>query len=392
MARAHAVLSASGAHRWLNCPPSAQLEAKVPDTGSVYAAEGTLAHKLATLWVQSAEGLIAMADYAVQLEVAKKDELYQSEMATYVSQYGMYVLEALAEAQSRSKDALLMLEQRVEFSKWVPRGFGTADCIIIADGLMEVIDFKYGKGVPVMADHNPQMMLYALGAYEWFGCGYIYDISTVRMTIHQPRIDNISSWEIPADELLAWAENELKPKAQLAWAGEGDATPGDWCRFCKVKARCKARAEAMQNTANEFALKDPMLLDVEEVTELLSKVDVMQEWASDLKAYALEQARDYGVKFIGWKLVEGRSNRRYTDQATVEQVLRAAKYRKRDIYQEPKLLGITAMEKLLGKKQFCELLEEPGLVIKPPGKPALVPDSDPRPELNSVEADFEFDI
>lgn len=148
----------------------------------------------------------------------------------------------------------------------------------------------------------------------------------------------------------------------------------------------------MQNTANEFALKDPMLLDVEEVTELLSKVDVMQEWASDLKAYALEQARDYGVKFIGWKLVEGRSNRRYTDPEAVEEMLRSKRYRKKDIFQEPKLLGITAMEKLLGKKQFCELLEEPGLVIKPPGKPALVPDSDPRPELNSVEADFEFDI
>lgn len=313
-------------------------------------------------------------------------------MATYVSQYGMYVLEALAEAQSRSKDALLMLEQRVEFSKWVPRGFGTADCIIIADGLMEVIDFKYGKGVPVMADHNPQMMLYALGAYEWFGCGYIYDISTVRMTIHQPRIGNISSWEIPADELLAWAENELKPKAQLAWKGEGEPAPGDWCRFCKVKARCKARAEAMQNLANTFGMKEPNLLSADEIAKLLSKLDEIQSWASDIQTYALEQARDHGVRFDGWKLVEGRSNRRYTDPEAVEEILRSKRYRKKDIFQEPKLLGITAMEKLLGKKQFCELLEEPGLVIKPPGKPALVPDSDPRPELNSVEADFEFDI
>jgi len=378
------------------------LEAKTPDTGSVYAAEGTLAHSLASLWLESALELREPADIACVLEDLKKDELYSNEMPDYVEQYGSYVLEALAGAKSRTVDPLVFVEQRVDFSRWVPRGFGTADCIIIADGLMEVIDFKYGKGVPVMADHNPQMMLYALGALHGFG--FLYDIQTVRMTIHQPRIDNISSWEVPADELLAWAENELKPKAQLAWKGEGEPAPGDWCRFCKVKSRCRARAEAMQKIANaftldevcleesEFALKDPMLLDIEEVAELLSKVDVIQEWASDVKGFALEQARDHGVRFDGWKLVEGRSDRRYTDQATVEQVLRAAKYRKRDIYQEPKLLGITAMEKLLGKKQFCELLEEPGLVIKPPGKPALVPDSDPRPEINSAAEDFEFDI
>ena len=390
MARAHAILSASGAHRWLNCPPSAQLEAKTPDTGSVYAAEGTLAHSLASLWLESALELREPADIACILEDLKKDELYSNEMPDYVEQYGSYVLESLAEARNRTGDPLVFVEQRVDFSRWVPGGFGIGDCIIIADGVLEIIDFKYGQGVPVAADNNPQMMLYALGALHGFG--FLYDIQTVRMTIHQPRIDNISSWEIPAIDLLVWADTKLKPKAQLAWAGEGDPAPGDWCRFCKVKSRCRARAEAMQNTANEFALKDPMLLDVEEVTELLSKVDVMQEWASDLKAFALEQARDYGVKFIGWKLVEDRSNRRYTDPEAVEEILRSKRYRKKDIFEEPKLLGITAMEKLLGKKQFCELLEEPGLVIKPPGKPALVPDSDPRPELNSVEADFEFDI
>lgn len=390
MARAHAILSASGAHRWLNCPPSAQLEAKVPDTGSVYAAEGTLAHSLASLWLESALELREPADIACILEDLKKDELYSSEMPDYVEQYGSYVLEALAEAKSRTVDPLVFVEQRVDFSRWVPGGFGTGDCIIIADGVLEIIDFKYGQGVPVSADHNPQMMLYALGALHGFG--FLYDIQTVRMTVFQPRIDNISSWEVPADELLAWAENELKPKAQLAGAGEGEPAPGDWCRFCKVKARCKARAEAMQSIATEFGLKDPNLLDADEIAKLLSKLDEIQSWASDIQTYALEQARDHGVRFDGWKLVEGRSNRRYTDPEAVEEILRSKRYRKKDIFEEPKLLGITAMEKLLGKKQFCELLEEPGLVIKPPGKPALVPDSDPRPELNSVEADFEFDV
>ena len=250
---------------------------------------------------------------------------------------------------------------------------------------MEIIDFKYGKGVEVEA---PEMhMLYALGAYEAYG--YIYGVDTVRMTIHQPRIGNVSTWEIPLDELLEWAESELKPKAELAWAGKGDFAPGDWCRFCKVRNRCRARAEAMTEVPSAFEYKRPELLDVEDIAELLHQVDAIEAWAKDIKDFALVQARDHGVKFPGWKLVEGRSVRRYTDPDKVEETLRAAKYRVKDIF-KTELIGISAMEKLLGKKKFKELLEDQGLVEKPQGKPVLVVETDKRPELNSAAADFDL--
>ena len=238
------------------------------------------------------------------------------------------------------------------------------------------------------AEDNVQMMLYALGALDTYG--YIYDIDTVRMTIHQPRIDNVSSWEMGADELLQWADEVLKPKAETAWAGEGEPIPGDWCRFCKVKNRCKARAEAAMSVPSDFDYKDPNLLTVDEIAEILHEVDAIEAWAKDIRDYALVQARDNGVKFKGWKLVEGRSIRRYSDPEQVEKVLRAAKYKVKDIYKPRELKGITDMTKLLGRKKFQELLEEPGLVVKPDGRPTLVPESDKRPELNSAAADFDL--
>lgn len=358
----------------------------MPDTTSVYADEGTLAHSLGELRLKQALGGIAKAEYESALTPIQAHELYADEMPDYVSQYCEYVLEALSEAKVRTEDPLVFLEQRLDFSKWVPEGFGTGDCIIIADGTMEIVDLKYGKGVAVSADRNPQMMLYALGALDGFG--FIYDVDRVRMTVHQPRLDNVSSWEIAADELLTWAEDELRPKAQLAWEGRGDAAAGDWCRFCKVKARCRTRAEAVQAAAGAFGLKAPNLLKIDEIAQILNLAEEIQSWAKDVQDFALEQARDHGVKFNGWKLVEGRSNRRYADEGAVEEALVQAKYRKRDIFQEPKLLGISAMEKLLGKKRFAELLD--GLVIKPPGQPALVAESDPRPELDSATADFDL--
>lgn len=387
MALAHAVLSASGAHRWLNCPPSAQLEARVPDVTSTYAEEGTLAHRLGELQLRRALSEITEAEYQQRLKAVQGHELYSNDMPDYIASYSDHVLEAFADARNRTGDPAIFLEQRLDFSRWVPRGFGTGDVVIIADGTMEVIDLKYGKGVAVSSEDNPQMMLYALGALDQFG--FIYDVNMVRMTIHQPRLDSVSSWEIAVDELLAWAENELTPKAKLAWAGKGKAAAGDWCRFCTVRARCRTRAEAAQAAASAFGFRHPSMLEVDDIAGILAKAAEIQAWVSDLQAFALEQARDCNVRFPGWKLVEGRSNRRYTDEAAVAEALGKAKYRKRDIFQAPKLLGIAAMEKLLGKRRFAELLNH--LVIKPHGAPTLVSEDDPRPELNSAADEFDLE-
>lgn len=385
--RKHAILSASSAHRWLNCTPSARLEEPLPDSESTYADEGSLAHRLAELTLLFRLRWIEERAYLAQLQHVQSHELFTADMMDYVTAYADFVIEQYNEARSRSQDAVIFLEERLDFSRWVPEGFGTGDCTIISDGVMEIIDFKYGKGVEVEAEDNPQMMLYALGAHDTFG--YIYSIHTVRMTIHQPRIGNVSTWELPLDKLLKWATLELKPKAIQAWNGQGEPRPGDWCRFCKVKERCRARAEAMMAIPNAFNYKKPELLEIEEIAELLYQLEAVQAWAKEIQEFALAQARDHGVKFPGWKLVEGRSNREYTDPEEVANVLKAAKYRVKDIY-EMKLIGITAMEKLLGKQRFKELLEDPGLVRKPPGKPVLVVESDKRPEINSAAADFEF--
>lgn len=384
--RKHAILSASAAHRWLNCTPSARLEEPLPDTSSVYAEEGTLAHKLAELELKKSLKQISAAKYNKLFDEIKWNSQFTGEMADCAIAYADYVVERLNDAKARNAEPIIITEQRLNFSKWVPEGFGTGDCIIIAEALLEIIDFKYGKGVEVAAEDNVQMMLYALGAIEEYG--FLYDIDRVRMTIFQPRIDNISSFEVKAKELLDWAENELKTKAELAWEGKGDTKPGAWCRFCKVRARCKARAEAMQAVPSEFNYQDPFLLNTNEIAEILHKLDDIVSWAKDVQDYALEQARDYGIRFPGWKLVEGRSNRIYVDQEKVVEALIAAKYREDQIYKPREILGISAMEKLLGKRKFAELLSQ--YVDKPPGKPTLVPESDKRPALDSVDVEFEF--
>lgn len=383
---AHALLSASAAERWLNCTPSARLTEKLEDAGSVYAAEGTLAHSLGELELRYQLKQITKGTYTKELKKIQENELYSEDMPDQVEKYTSYVFERLAEAKSHTPDALIFLEQRLDFSKYVPDGFGTGDCIIIADGIMEIIDLKYGKGIEVSAEDNPQMKLYALGAVEEYG--FIYDIDLVRMTILQPRLDNISTWEIPVHSLFDWADVELTAKAKEAWEGTGEFTAGDWCKWCKVKATCKARAEAVIAIAEKFELKDPNLLNPEEIAEILHKSDEIQSWAKELQDYALEQARDNNVKFPGWKLVEGRSNRKYADDGEVQLTLTGAGYEEAKILKEPELLGITAMEKVLGKKKFNELLAN--LIIKPPGKPALVVESDKRPELDSVESDFDL--
>lgn len=365
----HALLSASSSHRWLNCPPSARLCEGYEDKGSEYAQEGTDAHSLCEHKLKLALGMDT-ADPTENLS------FYNEEMEQCACDYVAYVLELVEEAKKICKDPVVLIEQRLDFSRFVAEGFGTGDCVIIADGTLYIVDYKHGKGVEVSAEENPQMMLYALGALELFDG--IYDIDTVRMTIFQPRRENVSVCVMAKDDLLQWAYNDLMAKAKLAYEGGGEFACGDWCRFCKAKAACRRRAEYNLELAKyDFAMPDT--LEDAEIAAILEKADELAAWAADVKEFALQQALG-GVKYAGFKVVEGRSNRKYTDEDAVADTVKKAGY---DPY-EPKLLGITAMEKLLGKKQFAKLLS--GLVEKPQGKPALVPESDKRQEMNIDKA------
>ena len=378
--RKHAILSASGAYRWLACPPSARLEEQFAETTSTYAEEGTLAHGIAEQKLRFLLKQISAQDYAQALQIFEKNEFYSASMLDYIESYTSIVMEKVNEAKARSADAVVLLEQKLDFSDWVPEGFGTGDVVIISDGVLEIIDLKYGKGVPVSAEDNAQMRLYALGALATFDS--LYDIQTVRMTVVQPRLDSVSSDEITAEMLYWWADTELIKRAQLAWEGKGEFQAGEHCRFCRARFNCRARAEANLELA-KMEFKKPELLTDEEISEVLKQADELRAWVSDVFDYALVQARDHGKKFKGWKLVEGRSVRQYADEGKVAETLLKAGYKEEQIY-EKKLWGITAMEKLLGKTLFNELLG--GLVIKPPGKPTLVPEADKRPEINSIAA------
>lgn len=365
----HALLSASSSHRWLNCPPSARLCENYEDKGSEYAQEGTDAHSLCEHKLKLALGMESV-------DPTENLSFYNEEMEQCACDYAGYVMELLTEAKKICKDPVVLIEQRLGFSRFVAEGFGTGDCVIIADGTLYIVDYKHGKGVEVSAVENPQMMLYALGALELFDG--IYDIDTVRMTIFQPRRENVSVCVMAKDDLLQWAYNDLMAKAKLAYEGGGEFACGDWCRFCKAKAACRKRAEYNLELAKyDFAMPDT--LEDTEIAAILEKADELAAWAADVKEFALQQALG-GVKYAGFKVVEGRSNRKYTDEDAVADTVKKAGY---DPY-EPKLLGITAMEKLLGKKQFAKLLS--GLVEKPQGKPALVPESDKRQEMNIDKA------
>lgn len=371
--REHAMLSASGAHRWLNCPPSAALEDEAEDTAGAAAEEGTAAHALAEHKLRR----------ALKLRSTRPTSPYEDDaMGDYTDAYVTYVLEKYEDAKKLSPDAEILIEQRLDFSHLVPGGFGTGDCVIVADGHLAVIDFKYGAGVLVDAWHNPQMQLYALGALAEFDM--LYDITDVEMVIYQPRRDNISEWSQPVSELTAWGENTVKPTAELAAAGKGEMKAGDWCGFCKIKSTCRARAKANLEIAQwEFA--EPVELDDTDIAEALALIPQAKKWMNDLEKYANSKAVDEGKQWPGFKLVAGRSIRKYTDPDAVAEAAEAAGYN--DIF-DRKLIGITAMEKLMGKQTFNDVLG--ALVHKPEGKPTLVPESDRRPAVKSHSAADDF--
>lgn len=369
----HALLSASSAHRWMGCTPSARLEQEFADQESEAAAEGSAAHALAEHKLRK----------ALKLRSRKPVSKYDcDEMDDYTTGYVEFVMEALAEAKLNCPDPLVLIEQKLDFSCYVPDGFGTGDCLIVASPRLHVIDFKYGLGVLVDAYQNPQMMLYALGALRIFDC--LYDITEVAMTIYQPRRENVSTWTISVDELREWAETTLKSKADLAFRGEGEYTPGSWCQFCRAAVKCRARAEAKLELAR-FEFAQPPLLSDDEIEEILGKLDDLTKWANEIVAYAQDAAINHGKEWSGFKLVEFRTNRKYTDEDAVAHAAAAAGYY--DIYRKS-LIPITEMEKLMGKQTFKEVLG--GLVIKPAGRPTLVPASDKRPAITTVGANHDF--
>lgn len=368
----HALLSASSAHKWIACPPSALLSKKFEDASSSFAQEGTDAHTLAQYKLEKLLGLNTK-------NPTESLSFYDEEMNSHAEYYAAFVLEQLEKAKETCDDPQILIEQKLDFSKYVPEGYGHVDCLIIADGTLTVIDYKYGLGIKVSAERNPQMFCYALGGLALFDG--IYDIDNIHLIIYQPRRENISEYSISKGELIKWAEEVLAPTAQLAIKGEGEYKAGEHCQFCKAKATCRERAEYNLELA-KYDFEEPATLDNDEIAAILTKADELVSWANDVKEYALKEALN-GTKFEGFKLVAGRSNRKYTDEAAVADVVIAAG---KDPY-EKKLLGITAMTALLGKKTFEDILG--GLTFKPPGKPVLVTTDDKRPEYNSAFEDFD---
>ncbi len=374
----HAFLSPSASHRWLNCPPSALLCAGTKEsTASPFAQQGTDAHELCAYMVEKGLGRDSP-------DPTESLTYYDAEMQECAEGYASFVLEEYEKIKEKCPDAQVHIEQKVNYSRWVKDGMGTADCIIVSDGTMEVIDYKHGLGVLVSADSkefggNPQLMCYCLGALEMFDG--IYDIQTVRMAIYQPRRNNLSIYEMTKSDLLKWADNVLAPTALLAMEGKGEFKAGEHCRFCKVKAGCRKRAEQNLELAKyDFAM--PATLDKQEIDVILTKIDQLTAWASDVKEYALKQALQ-GTEYDNFKVVESRSNRTYTNPDVVAQAVIAAGY---DPYKKS-VLGVTDMTKLLGKKKFYELLGN--FIYKPPGKPTLVSKSDKRPAMkNTAQEDF----
>lgn len=381
---AHALLSASSSHRWLHCTGAPRLEATFEDTTSVYAKEGTLAHELCELKLKSYTTPMAKGAYTRALNKLKKNELWHDEMDETTEVYLDYVKSVLL---SYKISPAVIIEKRVDFSVYVPEGFGTADCLILAGDTLHVIDYKHGEGVVVDADHNPQMMLYALGAMHDYSL--LYSFKTIKMAIVQPRVNNISEFEISSEELKEWGETVVKPKAQEAYAEDGHTfEAGEWCGFCRAKKQCKARCEA--NAALHSATQqDPRLISYEELGRYLSVGQDLESWFKDLKEYALSESLK-GENVPGWKAVEGRGSRSFVDGDVAIKTLIDAGIDESILY-ERKVLTLAQIEKTLGKTEFNTLVGEQ--VIKNPGKPTLVVDTDKRPRItNQPTAAQVFDI
>jgi hypothetical protein len=374
----HALLSASSAHRWIHCPPSARLNAVVVDKPSDYAAEGTDAHALCERRLREA---LKWKDFYPS-DICESLTWYSEEMEECAGEYAAFIREIINREEQSGVHPTVFIEERVDFSRYVPDGFGTADCIILANHTLYVIDFKYGQGVTVDAADNPQMMLYALGALTAFDG--LYDIITVSMTIFQPRRENISTQEIRKEHIYHWAQNTLRPAAEMAYEGTGSFAVGEHCRFCRVKAQCRARAEHNLTMA-QYDFRPPDLLEDEEIDNILSRINELADWAESVRAYALDAAVR-GKHWGDWKLVAGRSVRRYISEESVAQALLNDGVAPDVFYKPQELLGITAMEKALGRQRFAQLISP--YIEKPPGKPTLVPRSDKREELSSAATDF----
>ena len=369
----HAILSASSSHRWLHCLPSARLELEFENTNGEAAKEGTAAHALSEHKLKK----------ALHFRSKRPTSEYDSdEMEECTDAYVDFIMEQVELARKSCTDPIVLIEQRLDFSCYVPDGFGTGDCVIISDDRLHIVDLKYGMGVVVDAEDNPQMKLYALGALEIYDS--LYDIKEISMTIFQPRRENVSTWTVPVEELKAWAEEELKPKATKAFQGEGEYIPGQWCTFCRASTRCRARADENLKLA-QMEFKIPPLLTDSEIEEILNILPDLIKWANEITAYATDAAVNHGKEWHGFKVVEGRSVRKYKDENAVAEKAVISGYK--DIYRKS-LIPMTEMQKLMGKTKFEEILGS--LIYKPPGRPTLVPNSDKRPAMNVTDAKNEF--
>lgn len=386
--RSHALLSASGSSRWINCTPSAKLEEKYgKQTTSVYAQEGTLAHEISELYIKhDILHSIDAEEFSHQLETLMENELFNEEMLNVIPIYVDYCASEYKSAKSQNSEAIMEIEQKLDLTEYVPESFGTADCIIISDGTIEVIDLKYGKGVPVYADANRQLMLYGLGALRKFDV--MYDIQNIKLTIVQPRINNISTWQISVKDLMHWAETELKPAAKLAFEGKGEIKAGSWCKFCSVKNQCKALAEQQLEIA-KYEFKKPEFLSDDEISDILKRAHKFIEWINSIEEYAQTEAYNGNKVWPGFKVVEGISRRKWVDEEKVIDTIysRFPELSDDQIF-DTKLVSISQIEKLLGKKTVQEKLGD--VIIKPQGKPTLVPDTDKRPSIGIEDAINDF--
>jgi len=388
--RAHALLSASGASRWINCTPSPRLEEGFANESTSFAEEGTLAHEFAELNLKRDLCLISEAQYLNLTAYLKElNTFYSIEMEDFVQVHIDYVLEQFAEAKRKTPDAILLIEQKVDITHLIEEGFGTCDVIIIADGTLEVVDLKYGLGVRVYAEDNSQLKLYGSGALEAYDL--MYDIHTVKLTITQPRMDSISSWEISAEDLRQWGEEVVKPKAQIAYAGGGEQVTGEWCKFCKASPRCKAQADkALELAKLDFA--EPMLLTDVQLIDIYGQSPQISKWLTAVTDYLYKEALA-GKKWEGYKLVDGQNRRGWTDEALAAIIIKEHNDAiEPEQYLTTKLKGIGDIEKLVGKKDFPTLLGD--VVAFKKTSPSLVPESDKRPALGieQAKADFAEDL